>query len=168
MTTTQLMTTRRTTGRLIGALATGALLATVAACGSDDPAGTTTTVTPPHTSATSTGGHGGMTATPPHDFAAAQQVTVRVSGGLKPVQRTVVFADDQPPPRGFSKHDVATVLQAAADPELKTVPTPRDICCDQFLYRVTITYPDTTSTTFTAVLGVGNPAAVQHLLDLVA
>jgi hypothetical protein len=108
-----------------------------------------------------------VTVSPPHDFALADQVTVRKSGGLKPVREELVFAADKRAPRGFTQHDVQAILAAAADPDLKTVPTPRDICCDQYLYRVTIVYPDTTSTTFTAVRGVGNSPAVEHLLTLV-
>ncbi len=105
--------------------------------------------------------------TPPHDFAAAKQVTVRQSGGLKPVETTVVFAADQPPPDGFTEADVAAILKAAADPTLKTPPsTPRDTCCDRFVYRISISYPDGTSTTFTTVDGAPMTPAVSRLLAL--
>jgi hypothetical protein len=104
---------------------------------------------------------------PPHDFAAAEQVTVMQSGGLKPVNTTFVFARDKPAPHGFTRADVAAVLRAAADPSLKTPPpTPRDICCDRFMYRISISYPDGTSTTFVTVQGAPMTPAVSHLLAL--
>lgn len=147
-------------------LAAVALLAAVAACGSADPSATSPSTTPTHSTQSS---DGGVTVSPPHDFPAAQQVTVRVSGGLRPVDQTLVFATDQPAPEGFTTKDVAAVLRAAADPELKDPPSePGDTCCDMYIYRVTISYPDGTSSSFTAVRGAGSSDAVQQLLSMVA
>ena len=115
MTTTQLTTTRCTSQRLGKALAAAGLLAALAACGSADSSGTT-----PDSPTPSTPSHSTVTVSPPHDFPAAKQVTVIQSGGLKPVNKTFVFAADKPAPDGFSRADVAAVLRAAADPALKT------------------------------------------------
>lgn len=145
------------------ALVAGLALPLLAACGEADPSGTTpgTTQTPTRTT------QPGQTMTPPHDFPAAERVTVLRSGGLKPAPRSLVFALDRPAPDGFTRADVAAVLRAAADPALKgPMPTPRDICCDQFVYRVSIAYPDGTSTTFTTVDGAPTSPAVKHLVSL--
>ncbi len=164
MRTTKLTTRQLITRRLGKPLAAIALLAAVAACGSTDPSGTSPG-TPPTTSTTS--GHPTVTVSPPHDFTAARQVTVIQSGGLKPVKKTLVFAHGRAAPEGFTKADVQAVLQAAADPALKTAqPTPGDPCCDRYVYRVTISYPDGTSTTFTTVEGAATTPAAKNLLAL--
>jgi hypothetical protein len=143
-------------------LAAVALLGALVACGSTDPSGTTPG-SPTHTTPT----HSTATMSPPHDFAAAKQVTVMQSGGLKPESKIFVFARDEPAPDGFTRADVADVLRAAADPSLKTPPaTPRDTCCDRFMYRISISYPDGTSTTFVTVEGAPMTPAVRHLLSL--
>jgi len=140
-------------------LAAFALLAAVAAGGSTDPSGTTPSGSPPHSTASV------MT---PRDVAAARQVTVVRSGGLRPVRVTLVFANDKPAPEGFTRAEVAAVLKAAADPELKTQPPtkPGNTCCDLYLYRVSIAWPDGTSAAFTAVDGGSSPPALAHLLTL--
>ena len=108
--------------------------------------------------------------TPPHDFPAAKQVTVVRSGGLKPSRITTVFAADRPPPEGFSAADVAAVLRAAADPALKSAPStaPTAPCCDQYTYRVTVLYPDSTSLVFSLTQGLDAPQAQEHLVHLVS
>ena len=154
---------------MLGPLATVALLGALAACGSTDPAGTSPTASAPTLSATPPTTTGGETMSPPHDPAAAEQVTVVQTGGLKPVHKTLVFALDRPSPDGFSRDDVRAVLRAAADPELETAPpTPRDACCDRYLYRITIAYPDGSSTAFTTVEGASTSPAITHLLNLVS
>lgn len=157
------------TQRSVHVLAAVALLAGAVACGSDSPSQGSPSATPPHSthSTDSGGGGGGATVTPPHDFPAAQQVTIMRSGGLKPGKQTLVFAMDRPAPRGFTERDVAAVLKAAADPELKDPPSdPGNTCCDMYVYRVTISYPDGTSSTFSAVQGTGASPAVDQLIAL--
>ncbi len=140
------------------ALAAFTLLATLAACGSTDPS-----THPPDT----TREHSVGSATSPHDFAAARQVTVVQSGGLGVVRHRFVFAMDQPPPDGFTRADVAAVLAAAANPTLKLAqPDPGNSCCDRYVYRVSIVYRDGTTTSFTTVDGGPTTPAAAHLLDL--
>jgi hypothetical protein len=168
--TTMRGTTRASTRWLRSTFA-AALLGGLVACGSADPSAskatgassTTGTTSSTTTLSPSTPG----TLSPPHDFPAATKVTVVQSGGLKPVTVTHVFVPGQPSPRGFSPADVAAVLKAAADPALKTPPEPpSNSCCDRFVYRVTIRYPDGTSTTFTTVGGAPTSRAVTRLLSL--
>jgi hypothetical protein len=157
-------TTQSTTRRLGKPLASIALLAGLAACGSSDPSGTSPSTTP---TTPTTPGQSTVTVSPPHDFAEAKQVTVVQSGGLKPIRKTFVFAMDRPAPDGFTRADVKAVLQAAGNPALKKPqPTPRDTCCDRYLYRISISYPDGTSTTFTTVEGAPTTPAASRLLSL--
>jgi hypothetical protein len=149
-------------GKTLGVVA---LLSALAACGSAEPSGTAPSTKPTVPSVTVTSPP--PTMTPPHDFAAARQVTVMRSGGLKPVKETLVFAMDKPAPDGFTRADVAAVLEAAAAPALKTPPSPpRDTCCDRYVYRVAIAYPDGTTSTFTTVDGASTTPAVTRLLAL--
>jgi hypothetical protein len=143
-------------------LAALVLLAGVAACGSTDPSGTTPSG-PPTTST-------GPVATPPHDFAMARSVTMIRSGGLMGGKTTVVFAAHRPPPDGFTATDVTAVLRAASSPLLKTRPdpTPTNICCDRYVYLVTITWPDGTSDTLTTLDGSPQSPALTHLLRLMS
>jgi hypothetical protein len=143
-------------------IATLALLAGLAACGTADTSGTANPGSPSDSTT--------PVATPPHDFAQAKAVTLVRSGGIRGGTDTWRFAADQPPPNGFSKADLAAILTAAADPDLKsqTESSPGNPCCDRYLYRVTVTWPDGTSRTFATVDGESRTPELAKLLHLMA
>lgn len=150
-------------------LAAAALVLGLAACGTADPGGTTpstSAATTPSTAAPSEP----ATTPPPDDVAAARKVTMLRGGGLRPAPLTRVFALDRPPPHGFSRTDVTAVLKAAGAPALRRMPptTPANTCCDLYIYRITVTWRDDTSTTFTTVDGAADPAPLDRLLSLIS
>lgn len=91
-------------------------------------------------------------------------------GGLRPQRLTRVFAPDRPPPAGFTRTDVDAVLKAAGNPALRAVPTttPGNTCCDLYVYRITVTWEDDTSSSFTTVDGATDPAPLRRLLSLIS
>ncbi|MEJ7629786.1 MAG: protealysin inhibitor emfourin [Nocardioidaceae bacterium] len=150
-------------------LAAAALVAVLAACGSTTSPGTTPS-SPPPTGSPTTSPPVTPTATAPREPAPAREVTLMRGGGLRPVRLHRVFALDSLPPAGFTRTEVAAVLKAAGDPALRALrsTTPGETCCDLYVYRVTVTWQDDKSTTFTTVDGAADPPPLHHLLALIS
>ncbi len=157
-----------TIARVLAALS---LLVVVSACGTDtSPAGSSG---PADSSSSGTGA--GPTTSPGPTGATSGAGVVAValnrSGGLKPTTVSRVFAADQPPPPGFTAADVKAALRAAsqfATSEAKLAPMPSNVCCDRYSYRVTITWADGTSKTYTTVDGLPQPQPFDALLSALA
>jgi hypothetical protein len=119
----------------------------------------------------SANGHSATRSTPQASGDAVVSVSLRRSGGLKPVAVSRVFSAGHAPPQGFSKTDVDKVLRAAqafvsAAPKIR--PVPANVCCDRYLYIVSIELADGTSRTFTSVDGVNQPKLFGDLLSRLA
>ena len=134
----------------------------VAGCGeSDEPR--TSGQTSPEESATTD-----MRTTQPSEGAVATEVSYSRSGGIAGEQTSYTFTADEPPPPGFTAQQQDEVLDAASDPTLRDLelePLPKDLCCDLFVYEVTITWADGTSGTFATADGVAVPPALDALLQ---
>jgi hypothetical protein len=130
-------------------------------------------------------GGGGNSATPPAETPAesesesppsASQPATRVeysrSGGIVGgEQATNTFVRGQAPPPGFTVAEQQEVLRAAAAPALRDLPAkklPKDLCCDLFVYQVTVTWADGESRTYTAADGIDVAPALDHLLQVAA
>ena len=117
------------------------------------------------------GGHSATQSTPQTTGDAVVSVSVRRSGGLKPIAVSRVFSAGHAPPQGFSKADVEKVIRAAqafvaAAPKIR--PVPANICCDRYLYIVSIQLADGTTKTFTSVDGLNQPKLFGDLLSRLA
>jgi hypothetical protein len=98
-------------------------------------------------------------------------VSLHRSGGLKPLPVTRVFAENRPPPHGYTQADVDAAL-AAADAFVRSGADvgkpPQNTCCDRYTYVVTLTFGDGTSSSYSTVDGVDEPASFERLLDALA
>lgn len=109
--------------------------------------------------------------TAPTSGNAVVSVSIRRSGGLKPVVVSRVFRAGHAPPKGFSTTDVDRVLRAAkallaAAPKIR--PVPANICCDRYQYVVSIELADGTTKTFISVDGINQPKLFEDLLSRLA
>lgn len=147
------------------------VVALTAGCGSadSDPATGGPTVTQSSTEASSPADPGATTSGSDRGETQAVTVSFRRSGGLKPTETQLVYSADSPPPAGTTKSEVASVLQAASDPELQAAdmtPVPKDTCCDRQEYSVTITYADGSSESFRSLDGLQQPQVFEDLLSM--
>jgi hypothetical protein len=105
----------------------------------------------------------------PGDSVAA--VTLRRSGGLKPVNVMRVFAAGQAPPKGYTAADVDRALgaaQAFLEAGGAVNPVDPNTCCDRYSYQVVISFANGTSTRFITVDGVTQPKPFDTLLRALA
>ena len=133
--------------------------ATTSATPSDPTPSTTTPSTT--TPSTTTPSNGGMVAS----------VSLRRSGGLKPVEVHRTFGYQSPPPKGFTLADVRRVLRTAktfVESGDEPAPMPANTCCDRYIYRVTITLTDGTALTYSAIDVNQQPPTFRALLDALA
>jgi hypothetical protein len=160
------MTTLKTTVTAVAA----ALVLGLAGCAEENDAG-------------SPAGGSDNSATPPGETPreseaspSASQSATRVeysrSGGIVGgEQATNTFVRGEEPPPGFTVAEQREVLQAAAAPALRDLPAkklPKDLCCDLFVYQVTVTWSDGESRTFMAADGIDVAPALDHLLQAAA
>lgn len=147
------------------ALASLSLLGVVSGCQSgpaaNDPGG------PPDPAPTSSS----QSRSAPADDSEVTEVSLRLTGGLKPTFVNRVFSAQGRPPQGFTAADVETALDAAgrfaaADAEL--APLPANTCCDRYTLTVTITRADGESTSYTTIDGLDQPASFEKLLSRLA
>jgi hypothetical protein len=123
------------------------------------------------TDGSSAAGHSTAPSTSPTVGGAVVSVSLRRSGGLKPVAFSRVFSAGHAPPRGFSKADVTDVIRAAqalvaAAPKIR--PLPANTCCDRSTYIVSIVLSDGTTKTFASVDGLNQPRLFDKLLSRLA
>lgn len=141
------------TRTLVQILAGLALVAALSSCGTSDDAG---------------GGTPSATESSTASATEVVSVSLRRTGGLKPVTVTRQFSADAAPPEGFSPADVDRVLRVAnafvasgAVPK----PLPANTCCDRYVYTVTLGYADGSSDTFETIDGQRQPPAFQTLVQ---
>jgi hypothetical protein len=162
------MTTLKTTLTLVAV----ALLVALGGCAEEDSSGSPN------------GGGGATSPTPAAETSSkseptqppASQPVTRVeysrSGGIVGgEQATNTFVRGQQPPPGFTPAEQREVFRAAAAPALRELPAeklPKDLCCDLFVYQVTVTWSDGESRTFMAADGVDVAPALDTLLHAAA
>ncbi len=140
-------------------------LVAITGCGTTDATSTAADDTGPTTS-----GSTPTNATTPHR-PAITSVSYRRGGGLKPTTVTRIFTADGTPPDGFTAADVDQVLDAAqtfAESQEVVKPLPANVCCDRYIYNVTISWSDGTTKTFASVDGQRQPKAFESLLSQLA
>jgi hypothetical protein len=110
-------------------------------------------------------------ATPPAAQPATRVEYTRSGGIVGGVQATNTFVRGQAPPTGFTAAEQREVLRAAAAPALRDLPAkqlPKDLCCDLFIYQVTVTWSDGETRTFMAADGIDVAPPLDHLLQAAA
>ncbi len=158
----------RPTRSILVTTALGLGLALTAACGSQssssgDPASSVGTSSTAPGGATTTGND------PAAEASQAVAVSLRRTGGLRPVDVRLSYSADGPLPAGTTQAELDDILSAASDPALRTVdmaPVPKNACCDLQSYQVTVSYADGSTKSFATVDGVQQPQVFEKLLSM--
>lgn len=101
----------------------------------------------------------------------AVEVVYSRSGGIAGDLTSYTFAAGQPPPQGFTARQQERVLELASSPALQGLPEgkpPKDLCCDLFVYEVTITWADDGSRTFRTADSLDAPPPLDALIRAAA
>jgi hypothetical protein len=100
----------------------------------------------------------------------AEKVVYARSGGLTGDLLTFTFTAGEPPPDGFTAQQQQKILAAASSPELRELKTgelPKGLCCDLFIYEVTVTWSDGSSRAYATADGRDTPPALQRLMQVI-
>jgi hypothetical protein len=98
-------------------------------------------------------------------------VSLRRSGGLKPINVSRIFSTRTAPPKGYTAADVDQVIFAAqrfVGSGASVRPIVVSACCDRYTYAITIVWANGHSKTFTTTDGVAQPKLFDLLLRAVA
>ena len=138
----------------------------LAGCSEDDGTGGSAQHGAPSTTATDKTS-ADPASTPSSDEEVATEVSISRSGGIAGGQTSYTFTAGEAPPEGFTAAQRDRVLEVASAPALRDLepePLPKDLCCDLFVYEITVTWDDGTTRTFTTADGVETHPALSALM----
>lgn len=113
-------------------------------------------------------GNGGPTPEPAH--APAETVIVVRGGGLAGGSTTWRVAAGAVPPSNISRADARRVLRIAGSPAFRSMQgltVPAGLCCDRFLYDITVHYADGSVRHFKTADGLDRPVPLGQLLEAI-